>query len=80
MTNHTDHLSLQEAYLSMFEFIVELYKRTKSDDLGAILGDLSLLPDGTTADPAAWSDWLRCVEKVRRDGVDANLAITPPHP
>ena len=58
MTDHTDHLSLQEAYLSMFEFIVELYKRTKSDDLGAILGDLSLLPDGTTADPAAWNDWL----------------------
>ncbi|MFP3709937.1 hypothetical protein SB783_38645 [Paraburkholderia sp. SIMBA_009] len=80
MTMHSDGLTLQEAYLSMFEFIVELYQRTKSDDLGAILGDLSLLEDGTTADPAAWGDWLRCVEKARRGGVDASLVITPPHP
>ncbi|WP_090685956.1 hypothetical protein [Paraburkholderia phenazinium] len=78
MTTDTDRLTLQEAYLSMFEFIVELYQRTRSDDLGAMLGDLSLLADGTTADPAAWGDWLKCVEKARRRGVDASLVITPP--
>jgi hypothetical protein len=49
-----DRLTTQEAYFAMFEFIVELYRRTNSDDLGSLLGDLSLLSDGTTADPAAW--------------------------
>ncbi|CAM2157420.1 conserved hypothetical protein [Paraburkholderia tropica] len=80
MTIQTDRLTLQEAYLSMFEFLVELYQRTKSDELGSMLGDLSLLEDGTTADPAAWGDWLKCVEKARRGGIDASLGITPPHP
>lgn len=70
-------LTLKEAYLAMFEFIVELYQRTNSDELGSLLGDLSLLPDGSTADPAAWLDWLRCVEKARGGGVDADLVITP---
>jgi hypothetical protein len=77
-TMSTDQLTLQEAYLSMFEFIVELYNRTKSDELGALLGDLSLLDDGSTADPAAWEDWLRCVEKARQNKIDANLKINPP--
>ena len=71
----TDNLNLQEAYLAMFAFIDELYLRTKSDELGSLLGDLSLLSDGTTADPSAWQDWLRCVDKARRRVVDANLRI-----
>jgi hypothetical protein len=75
MTNQNCSLSLQEAYLSMFEFIVELYRRTNSYDLGAILGDLSLLANGTTADPAAWNDWIKCVDKARKREVDANLVI-----
>lgn len=74
----TDRISLREAYFAMFEFLVELYQRTKSDALGSLLGDLSLLPDGSTADPAAWDDWLRCVESARRGNVDARLAIVPP--
>lgn len=55
-----------------------LYQRTRSDELGSLLGDLSLLEDGITADPAAWGDWLRCIEKVRRGGVDADLKLKPP--
>jgi hypothetical protein len=78
MTIQTDRLTLHEAYLSMFEFLVELYRRTNSDELGAILGDLSLLENGLTADPAAWGDWLRCVEKSRRGETDSSLVITPP--
>jgi hypothetical protein len=77
MIMETDRISLREAYLAMFEFLDGLYQRTKSDALGSLLGDLSLLPDGKTADPAAWGDWLRCVEKARRDNVDVSLTITP---
>jgi hypothetical protein len=73
-----DHLSVNEAYLAMFEFLSGLYQRTKSDELGSLLGEISLMSDGKTVDPAAWKDWLQCVEKSRRGGVSANLTITPP--
>lgn len=75
MNAPTDLLSYKEAYLAMFEFLVELYERTQSDELGALLGDLSLLSDGTTADPAAWRDWLRCVKKARHGDVDPGLVL-----
>ena len=78
MTLDSERLTLHEAYLAMYEFIVELYQRTNSGDLGSLLGDISLLSDGTTADPAAWRDWLQCVEKARRGGIDAGLVITRP--
>ena len=45
-------------------FLEEFYNRTQSDDVGGLLGDLILLKDGSTADPAAWYDWVECVEKV----------------
>lgn len=49
-------LTLQEAYLAMYEFLVQLYRRTRSDELGSLLGDLSVLEDGKPADPASWRD------------------------
>lgn len=76
---NANNLTLQEGYLAMFEFLVDLYQRTESDEIGAVLGDLSLLSDGTTADPAAWGDWVRCVEKARRGGIEASLNLTPPN-
>lgn len=79
MNVQPDSVTLKEAYLAMYEFLVELYQRTQSDELGSLLGDLSLLPDGTTADPAAWGDWLRCIERARGGGVDVSLVLTPPH-
>jgi len=38
-----------------------------------MLGDLSLLPDGGTAAPAAWQDWLKALEKAKKGSVDARL-------
>ena len=79
MNTQTDSVTIKAAYLAMYEFLVELYERTQSDELGSLLGDLSLLADGTTADPAAWNDWLRCIEKARGGRVDARLELDPPH-
>lgn len=36
------------AYTAMYEFLVGYYERTKSDDVGALLGGMSLLADGDT--------------------------------
>ncbi|OMG82923.1 hypothetical protein BIZ92_30170 [Achromobacter xylosoxidans] len=77
MTSGEDCLALQEAYLAMFEFMAQLYQRTGSDEVGSVLGDLSMLADGTIADPAAWGDWMRCVENARQGAVDGNLVIIP---
>jgi hypothetical protein len=68
-------LTPEQAYLAMYEFLVGLYNRTGSDDLGAALGGMSYLSDGETADPAAWKDWTRCVEKVLAGRSDPHLQL-----
>jgi len=57
-------LSSREAYLAMFEFLRHHDERGPTDVIGGLLGSLSLLPDGGTADPAAWLDWQKAVETV----------------
>jgi len=58
-------LTTQEAFVAMRSFLEGYYERTKSDDVGALLGDMQLLGDGLTADPAIWEDWLSCVERSK---------------
>ena len=53
-----------EAYKAMIKFMEKYYERTNSDDIGSLLGDLQLLSDGSTADEAAWTDWLDSVNSV----------------
>ena len=65
----------QQAYLAMFEFLDSYYQLTKSDDIGVLLGSMSLLQDGKPADSALWNDWLRATEKVKQNMVDAELKL-----
>jgi hypothetical protein len=58
-------LSFQEAFAAMSLFLEDYYEQTHSDDVGALLGDIQLLEDGMTADPAVWEDWLACVDKIK---------------
>jgi hypothetical protein len=69
-------LSINEAYSAMYSYLESLFKRTGSDYLGGLLGDMSLLQDGSTADPAIWNDWLQAIEKVRRGEVDPTLKLS----
>lgn len=57
-------LTEKEAFRAMFYFLVDYYRRTKSDEIGGILGDLSLRDDGMPMDPAAWIDWKNAVSKA----------------
>jgi hypothetical protein len=62
----TDPLSIEEAYQAMFEFLDAYYARTKSDEVGGLLGSLAINhDDGIPMDPGAWDDWLRAVERAR---------------
>ena len=64
------------AYLAMFDFLDRRYQLTQSDDIGALLGAMSLLEDGGTADPALWNDWLSSVERARTGAVDALIKLS----
>ena len=70
-----ENLTPQQAYTAMYAFLVELYERFGFDQLGGILGGMSFLEDGGTADPAIWNDWLRAVEKAKQGQVDARLRL-----
>jgi len=70
-----NNLSEKDAYLAMFAFLENEYEMTKSDDVGAMLGSMSFLKDGNTADPAAWNDWLEAIKKVKSGKVNALLEI-----
>ena len=68
-------LTKKEAYLAMYSFLEHMYELTKSDDIGGLLGGMSLLQDGETADPAALADWEDAIKKVKAGKINASLEI-----
>lgn len=50
-----------EAYIAAILFLDHIYKQTKFDDLGSLLGDMSLLEDNLPVDFAIWEDWLEAI-------------------
>lgn len=73
-------LTSKEAYLAMYSFLVGYYELTKADDVGSMLGGLSLMADGEPLDPAFLDDWHKAVEKARNGHVDAYMRLTKPDP
>lgn len=69
-------LDIKLAYAAMFEFLVAYYDRTSSNEVGALLGSMSLLPDGGTADPAIWEEWLESIEKAKNAREMPRLELT----
>ena len=57
-------LSSEQAFFAMVRFLEQYYARGKSVDIGNLLSDLAILPDGKTADPAQLDDWKNCVDDV----------------
>ncbi len=69
------HLTERQAYLAMFAFLEAQYRSTGSGDLGALLGSLALLPDGSPADPAHNSEWQAAVQAALTNRVDAGHSL-----
>ena len=63
-----------QAYAAMHYFLEDCYRRGRSDEIGGMLGGMSLLGDGGTADPAVKSDWQRAVQRAMTEG-DSGLAF-----
>jgi len=70
-----EELSKLEAFKSMFAFLQKYYEQTRSDDVGSLLSEMHLLEDGSTADPAAWEDWIECIHIVKTKGFDIKASI-----
>lgn len=66
-----------EAFRAMFVFLEEYYLRTKSNDVGALLGSMSILPNGKPLDAAMWTEWLTCLEWSKLGNVDDQFRIEP---
>ncbi|WP_133170118.1 hypothetical protein [Kumtagia ephedrae] len=67
----TKELSREEAYAAMFAFIQQRWMRMPAvDEYAIMLGELSVVPDGSTADPASWSDWNAAVDLALAGDVD----------
>lgn len=73
MVDKETKLSLQEAYKALFIFLDQKYKTTTSDDIGGMLGSMSLLEDGGTADPAVSNEWVQAVDEALSGNTDINL-------
>ncbi len=55
-------MTKKQAYAAMFEFLKNVYERTENDEIGGLLGGMSILADGKTADPAVWDDWETAIQ------------------
>ena len=62
----SETLSFDEAYRAAFYFLEAYYQRGKSDEIAGLLGAMSLLQDGGSADPAQIMDFRRAVEKAKQ--------------
>lgn len=68
-------LTNQQAYLAMFAFLEAEYELSKSGEIGALLGALSLLNDGLPADPAVKTQWEKAVLAATSGNVDAGMKL-----
>jgi hypothetical protein len=58
-------ISERDALAAMRLFLEHVYEQT-GNDMETHIADITMEADGSTLDPAAWEDWLRCVEKAKQ--------------
>ncbi|MEZ0225894.1 MAG: hypothetical protein ACAH83_15170 [Alphaproteobacteria bacterium] len=72
-------LTEEQAYAAMFYFLDRLWSTASAEDtrdvLGGMLGGMSLLRDGGTADPAVRHDWDRAVDYALKGGGAGRLVL-----
>ncbi len=66
-------LNEREAFEAMTRFL-DHFLREAGYDMRLLLSDIEVMPDGVTADPAAWHDWIEAVKAVKDATPDGHLA------
>ena len=69
-------LTDEQAYAAMFRFLEQFYDRTKSDDIGGLLGDMAIMPDGGNANPVVRRDWEDAIRYALDGGKAGCLALS----
>ena len=67
-------LTQDQAYLAMYYFL-DKHFTLGCEELGGILGSMSLLADGSPADQALCADWQEAVAAALAGNVDAQLSL-----
>lgn len=73
-TASPQQVTVQQAYLAMFAFLESQFQSTGSGDIGALLGALSQMPDGSPADPAHQHEWAVAIEAALAGKVKAGFS------
>ncbi|WP_197526547.1 hypothetical protein [Botrimarina colliarenosi] len=66
-------LTPEQAYLSTFAFLEGIYRVTRSNELGTLLGSMLLRAEGGTADPAIAGEWEQAMRQAISGSVDARF-------
>ena len=70
-----ESLTRNQAFNAMYQFLTGYQQQTGSEDIAALLGSCSLLPDGQTADPAMRRDWDVACDKAFAEDVEMHLNL-----
>jgi hypothetical protein len=57
-------LTADKAHRAMRAYLERQFARAPDIDVAQVLSDRQMPPDGRSAYPAAWREWLDCVEAV----------------
>jgi uncharacterized protein (DUF885 family) len=76
-----DNLTRLQAYKAMYVYLDKIWQRNYTKgivkgpgDLPSLLGSMSLLPDGSTADSAYMQDWDEAIESLENLDISPNQA------
>lgn len=64
MVNYTDQITIEQAYLAAYEYLLRRWESTPEHRIADELSDMSLLADGDSADPACKSEFMQAVNAV----------------
>lgn len=57
-------MKVNELYIRFFLYLENIYFQTKINDLGLLLGDMRILEDNISADPAIYEDWINIYNSI----------------
>ncbi len=71
-------LTIKEAYLAMYQFMATIIRRDGNEEFLHMIGGMSFLQDGSTADLGMWHLWKQAIGRIGRSLTD-HLTVEEAH-